>query len=270
MITEGEFNLWQDDKSEHNVSIYKQCSIDEKCLVSSTLQLLYNYRNNYLINIGIRGFELFSYHNKRLDPGLFSIGGIAKFYEDANMTTWGGIHVNVKPKKLDNVSFLMGFSNAFLNGIVRMNIERRENLATDQILAGDATIKTNFVTPTTATVSVDEPYYYEKEVRVGLESKLQDDLSVFSTMILKQDKKGDLIPKFEGGGMYIIDLTTNLRFKATDQLIATFSLTKRLRKMIDFTFATSFTYKKPTVAQNIGSLKSKFGLSLNFLDECLV
>ncbi len=269
MITEGEFNLWQDEKREHNVSIYKQCSIDEKCLISSTIQLLYNFRNNYLFNFGIRGFELFSYHDKRLDPGLFSLGGIAKFYQDANMTTWGGIHLNMKPRKLDNVSVLMGFSNAYLNGIVRFNVERKESLAADRV-SGDATIKTTVITPTTTTVILEEPYHYENEVRMGLESKVQDDFSVFSTMTLTQDKKGDLLPKFQGGGMYIIDSTTNLRFKATDQLIFTFSLTKRLRKMIDFTFATCFTYKKPLIEKNFGSLKSKFGLSVNFLDESLV
>jgi hypothetical protein len=267
--SEGEFNIWQDDKKEHNLSIYKHCSIDENFLVASTVQLLYNFRNNYLINLGIRGIELYSYKNKRLDPGLFSLGGIAKLYEDANMTTWGGIHINLKPKKIDNVSVLLGMSNPYINGIMRLNIERKENL-TVETLTADLPTKTTVVTPTSTTVIFSEPYYYENELRMGFESKVQDDLSLFSTMIVKQDKSANLIPSFVGGGMYIIDPTTNIRFKANDDLVATLSLTKRLRKMIDFTFATSFNYKKPLKETQLGSIKTKFGLSVNFLDEFMV
>ncbi len=268
LSSEGEFNIWQDDKKEHSVSLYKQCSIDENFLVSSTVQFLYNFRNNYLINLGIRGIELYSYKNRRLDPGLFSFGGIAKIYEDANMNTWGGIHINLKPNKIDNVSVIIGMSNPTINGIMRLNVERKENLIAETI--SDIPTNTTFVTPTTTTLMVSERYYYQNELRMGFESKVQDDLSLFSTMIVKQDRNANLIPSFLAGGMYIIDPTTNIRFKANDDLVTTLSLTKRLRKMIDFTFASSFTYKKPLKETQLGSIKTKFGLSVNFLDELMV
>jgi hypothetical protein len=269
--SEGEFNLWQDDTKDHNVSLYKECNVDENALISSTVQLLYNFRNTYLINFGIRGQELYSHTNRRLNTGLFSLGGVARLYQDTYFTTWGGVHVNLKPNSVDNVSVLLGLSNATLNGIVRFNIEKRDLTTAETTFPLETKIISNErMTTTTTTSIITEPYYYENEVRLGLESKLQDGFLIFSTLSVKKDKTPNILTKFIAGGMYNIDTTTNLRFKMTDDMVTTLSLTKRIRNLLDFTFASSFTYSKPVSEKNMGNIKTKFGLSLIFLDETLV
>ena len=264
ITAEGEYNVWQDDKKEHNVSIYKHCRIDENFLVTNTTQLLYNFKNIYLLNLGMRGLELYSYNNKRLDPGLFSVGGMTKIYEDKNITTWGGVHMNLKPKNIDNVTILLGMSNKSLNGVLKLNIERKENIGLDTF-SSQSTCKT--IENPLGNVMIAKPYRYENELRIAFESRVQDDLSIFSTMTVKQDQHAKLVPSFVGGGMYVIDADTNLRFKANDDMVATLSLTKRLKNMVDFTFATNFIYKTAFKDKKIGSIKTKFGLSINFLEE---
>jgi hypothetical protein len=269
IFSEGEFNIWQDSTKDHNVSIYKKCTVNTEGLITSTWQLLYNFRNNYLINFGVRDLELYSAKSKHLSPGVLSLGAITKINEQANMTTWGGMHMNVKPKNLDNVSLVLGLSTPSLNGVLQLLVERKDNYGlpttTTTTTIGTSAVGTSIIVDTNTT----EPYYYQQSAKVGVEAKIADNFYIYTTMTAKNEKT--ISTELVTGGLYTLDPTTNLKFKVTDALQATVSLTKRFRDLFDFTFTSNFNFNKPVASDyTLGNIKTKFGLTFTLLDETLI
>ena len=254
---EGEYNLWQSDDKEHSFGLYNKTEADQDANINTTPCFLYNFRNNYFFNFGIKSLALCRLSSS---PTTYSVGAMTRFLEDKNVSSWAGLSFDFNLKNLQETKFLLGVSHPNANGILQFRIERKIN---DEVTIPEGKIAAHAS--------------YSKFIKLGLEVKISDTFSVFNLLENEFDGK-DLKTEISLGGLYNIDQNTNMKFRVKDDLSTTISLTRRYRNLIDMTFSSHFVYKNYSASQKkddstkplLSHVKSKFGFSLNLIDEPLI
>jgi hypothetical protein len=256
LTLEGEFNLWQSDDKQHTLGVYKKSELGAETNINTTMHMVYNFGQNYFFNFGLKNYPICETSSA---PTTFSVGTIARFLEDKNLSSWAGLHLDFNLRNVSDVKFQLGVSNPNANGVLQLQVERKIE---PQVSLSDGKIS-SIVT-------------YPKTLRLGLEARVSDDFSlfnVFESAIEDTKLKTDLT----FGGLYTFDPYTNLKFKFKDDLTTTVSITRRFRNLFDFTFSTNLVYKtysalerKTSTTPLLSHVKSKFGVTLNLLDESLL
>lgn len=254
---EGEYNLWQSDDKEHSFGVYKKTEADEVAKINTTLRLLYNFKSNYLFNFGIKKMPLCTLSSS---PTTYSVGAMTRFLEDKNVSSWAGLSFDFNLKNLQETNFLLGVSHPNANGILQVRMERKIN---DEVTIPEGKVSAHAS--------------YSKFIKLGLEAKVSDSFSVFNLLENEIDGK-ELKTEMSFGGLCNIDQNTNMKFRVKDDLSTTISLTRRYRNLIDMTFSSHFVYKSYSASEKkddstkplLSHIKSKFGFSLNLIDEPLI
>jgi hypothetical protein len=249
VTAEAEFNLWEDEKKNHQVSIYKRHTIQYGKWLSSA-QFVYNLKNSYLFNLGLKNFELLNKEN-RFSSLLFSAGALTQVTQN-DITTWGGVQSDFNSKAVQKVSLLLGGSYRNINGVLNFNMEKAEqkeeqvSAESDKVAVGQSCCS------------------YKNSVRFNVESKVNDDLTVYSSAELTSNLWDTEVTT---GGVYSVDPATSLRLKIKNDYSGVVSLTRAFKNNFHFTFATAFNYVKASSESSVGHVKTKFGVSLNLVDE---
>jgi hypothetical protein len=253
---EGEYNLWQSDDKEHNVGIYKKSEGDAYAKINTTMRLLYNFGRNYFFNLGVKNMPIADLSST---PTTYSAGAMARFLEDKNLTSWAGLNFDFNLKNVQETKFLLGVTNPNFNGILQFRVERK--------VSSGITIPEGKVMAHAT---------YPKFLKLGLEAKVSDTFSLFNLFESEIEEK-DFKTEMSFGGLYTLDPYTNMKFRVKDDLSTTISLTRRFRNLIDFTFCTHLIYKTYTATEMklsteplLSHVKSKFGFTLNLIDEPLI
>ncbi len=253
---EGEYNLWQSGDKEHSLGVYKKSEADEEAKINTTLRFLYNFRSNYFFNFGVKSMPICEVSSK---PTTYSVGAMTRFLEDKNLSSWAGLNLDFNLKNLEETKFLLGVSNPNVNGILQLKIERKVN---DTITIPEGKLSAHAS--------------YAKFIKLGLEAKVSETFSVFNLMETEIDEK-EMKTEMIFGGLYNLDQNTNMKFRVKEDLSTTISLTRKYRDLIDLTFSSHFIYKtypikeiKDSTKPLLSHVKSKFGFSLNLIDEPLV
>jgi len=249
ITAEVDYNLWENEKKTQQVSVYKKHSIQNGRWFSSA-QFIYNLKNSYLFNLGVKNLELLNKEN-RLSSLLFSAGALSRVTQN-DVTVWGGVQSDFNSKAVQNVSLLVGGTYRNLNGVINFNVEKTESneeeikFESDKVAVGQSCCS------------------YKNSVKFNVESKVNDDLTVYSSADLKSNLWDTEVTT---GGIYSIDSATSLRLKLKNDYSGVVSLTRAFKSNFLFTFATAFNYVKASQKSNFGHVKTKFGVSLNLVDE---
>jgi hypothetical protein len=118
---QGEYSIWQSDDKDHSVGVYKKTTCDPTYNMDTTCQMLYNYRRNYFFNIGLRNLAL---TKSSVEPNL-SLGSIFRFYEDANVSSWAGMHLNFNSQSFNDLKLILGVTNPNVNGVISFGMLKK-------------------------------------------------------------------------------------------------------------------------------------------------
>jgi hypothetical protein len=226
---EMEVDLWKSDNKDHSVGFYKHNSVNlTNRSVKSNYQLLYNFKNSYLFNLGVRNWRVL----KRETPQEFSVGGVAKF-KVQDFDAWGGANLDFKSKSIEKINFALGGSFKNFNELAEVSLNR-----------------------------IDEGEHlgkFDHEVNLHVESKVNDDLNVFAHADIKSNFSES---EYNVGAAYAVDKLTTFKLKANNNKNLTLSL-NRAFKFASFNFVSNLQYVDGAENKS-GHVKTKFGVGLNF------
>ncbi len=251
LAAEAEINLWQSETDNNNLNLYEKSTVnDGKWLWSS--QIIYNWKNSYLFNLGFKNLQLFAKESACCSSLLYTLGVFSKLNQNENLSTWGGVQTDFNCKAVENVSVLVGASYRNLNGVLNVNIDRNNNEVEQVNIDSD-----------TATCGQKNSRYINS-AKLNLEAKVDDDLTVYSSAELTSNL---LETEVNIGGIYAVDQLTSLRMKLKNDYSGVVSLTKEFKNNLRFTMAAALNYVKSENKSNLGHVKTKFGVSLSFAED---
>ncbi len=271
---EGEYTVWQSDDKEHSVGIYKKSTVDNFFNLNTTSHLLYSFGRNLFFNFGFRNLGIFGTKSENVNfctvtAPYLSIGGMYKFLNEANMTSWTGMHVDFTKDGMEEAKTFVGINSAQFNTVFSISVLRNVIQSDSKQSKLEKTtvdpVAHTVTTQTTEKSVVKETVSYPLKAAIGVASKISDEFELFSLINSTYEgsaMKTDLMV----GGVYTFDPETNYRFKFKDDYSLSLALQRRFRNFVDISFVTNFKYLGAKL--DLGtSVQTKFGMALNFMDD---